>query len=158
MIKVGQGFDVHSFTDHRPLILGGITIPHPQGLAGHSDADVLLHAITDAVLGALGKGDIGTHFPDTDERYEGADSAELLRTVWKMAEEEGYRVGNMDATVIAQRPKLASYIPDIRKRVAVLVKADLSDINVKATTTEHLGFTGREEGMAAMAIVCLVRD
>ncbi|PTX58152.1 2-C-methyl-D-erythritol 2,4-cyclodiphosphate synthase [Melghirimyces profundicolus] len=156
MIRVGQGFDVHQFAEGRPLILGGINIPHPRGLAGHSDADVLLHAITDAVLGALAKGDIGTHFPDTDPSYEGADSAVLLQRVWKMAEEKGYALGNLDATVIAQRPKMAPHIPRIRERVADLLKADLSDINIKATTTERLGFTGREEGIAAMAVVCLV--
>ncbi|SDW89011.1 2-C-methyl-D-erythritol 2,4-cyclodiphosphate synthase [Marininema mesophilum] len=158
MIKVGQGFDVHAFAENRPLILGGITIPYPLGLAGHSDADVLLHAISDAVLGALGEGDIGKHFPDTDPNFKGADSAELMRFVWEMAEAKGYRLGNLDATVIAQRPKMAPYIPEIRGRVAGLVRAEISDINIKATTTEQLGFTGREEGIAAMAIVCLLKN
>lgn len=157
MIRVGQGFDVHQFAQDRPLILGGVNIPYSKGLVGHSDADVLLHTITDAVLGALGKGDIGTHFPDTDPRYEGADSAELLRQVWRMAVEAGYVLGNLDATVIAQKPKMAPHIPAIRERVAQLLKADLSDINIKATTTERLGFTGREEGIASMAVVCLVK-
>lgn len=158
MIRVGQGFDVHAFAEGRPLILGGVNIPHSKGLIGHSDADVLLHTITDAVLGALGKGDIGTHFPDTDPRYKGADSAELLREVWAMAEEAGYVLGNLDATVIAQQPKMAPHIPAIRERVAELLKADLSDLNIKATTTERLGFTGREEGIASMAVVCLVKQ
>ncbi|MDA8353453.1 MAG: 2-C-methyl-D-erythritol 2,4-cyclodiphosphate synthase [Firmicutes bacterium] len=156
MIRVGQGFDVHQFADDRPLILGGIEIPHSRGLSGHSDADVLLHAITDAVLGALGKGDIGTHFPDTDPEYEGADSAKLLREVWLMAEREGFSLGNLDATVIAQKPKMVPYIQQIRERVAGLLHGELSNINIKATTTEHLGFAGREEGIAAMAVVCLV--
>ncbi|MFC4075441.1 2-C-methyl-D-erythritol 2,4-cyclodiphosphate synthase [Salinithrix halophila] len=158
MIKVGQGFDVHAFAEGRPLILGGVTIPYPRGLAGHSDADVLLHTISDAVLGALGKGDIGKHFPDTDPRFKGADSAELMRTVWEMAAEAGYKLGNLDATVIAQKPKMAPFIPEIRERVAELLQAELSDINIKATTTEKLGFTGREEGIAAMAVVCLFRE
>ncbi|SMO80062.1 2-C-methyl-D-erythritol 2,4-cyclodiphosphate synthase [Melghirimyces algeriensis] len=155
MIKVGQGFDVHRFTEGRPLILGGVNIPHPRGLEGHSDADVLLHAITDAILGALGKGDIGTHFPDTDPEFKGVDSAKLLEKVWTMVEESGLMLGNLDATVIAQRPKMAPHISRIRKRVANLLRADVSDINIKATTTERLGFTGREEGIASMAIVCL---
>ncbi|GGA53510.1 2-C-methyl-D-erythritol 2,4-cyclodiphosphate synthase [Kroppenstedtia guangzhouensis] len=157
MIRVGQGFDVHQFAEDRPLILGGVNIPYSKGLVGHSDADVLLHTITDAVLGALGKGDIGTHFPDTDPRYEGADSAELLRQVWRMAVDAGYVLGNLDATVIAQKPKMAPHIPVIRECVAQLLQADLSDINIKATTTERLGFTGREEGIASMAVVCLVK-
>ncbi|MFD1428247.1 2-C-methyl-D-erythritol 2,4-cyclodiphosphate synthase [Kroppenstedtia sanguinis] len=158
MIRVGQGFDVHQFAQDRPLILGGVNIPYSKGLVGHSDADVLLHTITDAILGALGKGDIGTHFPDTDPQYEGADSAKLLREVWKMAVDAGYVLGNLDATVIAQKPKMAPHIPAIRERVAQLLQADLSHINVKATTTEHLGFTGREEGIASMAVVCLVQS
>lgn len=135
MIRVGQGFDVHQFAQDRPLILGGVNIPYSKGLVGHSDADVLLHTITDAILGALGKGDIGTHFPDTDPQYEGADSAKLLREVWKMAVDAGYVLGNLDATVIAQKPKMAPHIPAIRERVAQLLQADLSHINVKATTT-----------------------
>ncbi|MGF7088573.1 2-C-methyl-D-erythritol 2,4-cyclodiphosphate synthase [Kroppenstedtia sanguinis] len=158
MIRVGQGFDVHQFAQDRPLILGGVNIPYSKGLVGHSDADVLLHTITDAILGALGKGDIGTHFPDTDPQYEGADSAKLLREVWKMAVDAGYVLGNLDATVIAQKPKMAPHIPAIRERVAQLLQADLSHINVKATTTEQLGFTGREEGIASMAVVCLVQS
>ncbi|SFS85317.1 2-C-methyl-D-erythritol 2,4-cyclodiphosphate synthase [Marininema halotolerans] len=157
MIKVGQGFDVHAFAEGRPLILGGIAIPYSLGLAGHSDADVLLHAISDAVLGALGEGDIGKHFPDTDPAFEGADSAELMRVVWELAVAKGYTLGNLDATVIAQRPKMAPHIPVIRERIAELLQADVTDINIKATTTEQLGFTGREEGIAAMAVVCLLK-
>lgn len=157
-IKVGQGFDVHRFCQDRPLILGGVEIPHDRGLVGHSDADVLLHAITDAILGAIGQGDIGRHFPDTDPAYEGADSAELLRSVWELAEGTGYRLSNLDATLIAQKPKMAPHIPAIGDRVAALLQVDVADVNIKATTTEHLGFTGREEGIAAMAIVCLIRS
>lgn len=156
-IRVGQGFDVHRWTEGRPFILGGIRIPHDRGLEGHSDADVLLHAITDAILGAIGQGDIGRHFPDTDPAYKGADSAVLLQQVWKLAEQAGYHLGNLDATVVAQSPKMAPYMDRIRVRVAELVKADVSDVNVKATTSERLGFTGREEGVAAMAVVCLIR-
>lgn len=157
MIRIGQGFDVHRFAEGRPLILGGVTIPYPLGLIGHSDADVLLHVISDAVLGALGKGDIGTHFPDTDPQYKGADSGELLRRVWEMAEAEGYHLGNADATIIAERPKMLPYIPEIRERIASLFHAEPSQVNVKATTTESLGFTGRREGIAALAVVCLVK-
>ncbi|PTM54723.1 2-C-methyl-D-erythritol 2,4-cyclodiphosphate synthase [Desmospora activa] len=156
-IKVGQGFDVHGFAPNRPLILGGLEIPYERGLEGHSDADVLLHAITDAILGAIGQGDIGRHFPDTDPAYKGADSAELLQSVWNLVEQAGYRLSNLDATLIAQKPKMAPYIPAIRERVAALLQVDVDDINVKATTTEHLGFVGREEGIAAMAVVCLLR-
>ncbi|GGE21142.1 2-C-methyl-D-erythritol 2,4-cyclodiphosphate synthase [Marinithermofilum abyssi] len=158
MFKIGQGFDVHQFAIGRPLIVGGVEIPHPVGLVGHSDADVLLHAITDAVLGAVGKGDIGTHFPDTDPSYKDADSAELLKQVWEMVNAAGYRLGNVDATIIAQKPKMAPYIPQMRERVAELLQGELSDINIKATTTEKLGFTGREEGIAAMAVVLLVKE
>jgi 2-C-methyl-D-erythritol 2,4-cyclodiphosphate synthase len=158
MIRVGQGFDVHQFAENRPLIVGGVTIPHEKGLLGHSDADVLLHAITDAVLGALALGDIGKHFPDTDPAFKGADSAWLLAKVWKQVKEKGYRLGNVDATIISQKPKMAPYIPAMRARIAELLEADIDQVNVKATTTERLGFTGREEGMAAMAVVCLVKQ
>jgi 2-C-methyl-D-erythritol 2,4-cyclodiphosphate synthase len=158
MIRIGQGFDVHPFQDGLPLILGGVRIPHSRGLAGHSDADVLLHAITDAVLGALGKGDIGTHFPDTDPAFKGADSARLLQTVWEMARGAGYRLGNADATIIAQRPKMLPHIPAMRERIAGLLEAELERVNIKATTTERLGFTGREEGIASLAVVCLVKE
>lgn len=158
MFRIGQGFDVHAFEEGRPLIIGGITIPHTKGLIGHSDADVLLHTVTDAALGAIGKVDIGTHFPDTDDAFKDADSAVLLEKVWAMVKEEGYRLGNIDCTIIAQRPKMAPYIGDIRQRVAELLEADLSQVNVKATTTERLGFPGREEGIAAMATILLMKN
>jgi 2-C-methyl-D-erythritol 2,4-cyclodiphosphate synthase len=158
MIRIGQGFDVHRFQEGRPLILGGVRIPHSHGLVGHSDADVLLHAITDAVLGALGKGDIGTYFPDTDPAFKDADSAELLKEVWEMARSAGYKLGNADATIVAQRPKMLSHIPAMRERIAELLEADVERVNIKATTTERLGFTGREEGIASLAVVCLVKE
>ena len=158
MFRIGQGFDVHAFAEGRPLIIGGITIPHTKGLIGHSDADVLLHTVTDAALGAIGKVDIGTHFPDTDDAFKDADSAILLEKVWAMVKEEGYVLGNIDCTIIAQRPKMAPYIGDIRERVAELLEADLSQVNVKATTTERLGFPGREEGIAAMATILLMKN
>lgn len=158
MFRIGQGFDVHAFEEGRPLIIGGITIPHTKGLIGHSDADVLLHTVTDAALGAIGKVDIGTHFPDTDDAFKDADSAILLEKVWAMVKEEGYRLGNIDCTIIAQRPKMAPYIGEIRERVAELLEADLSQVNVKATTTERLGFPGREEGIAAMATILLMKN
>lgn len=155
MIRVGQGFDVHKFEDNRPLIIGGITIPHDRGLAGHSDADVLLHTITDAALGAIGEGDIGRHFPDTDADYKDADSAVLLKEIWALVERRGYKLGNIDCTIIAERPKMAPYIEEIRMRVAELLRADVSQVNIKATTTEKLGFTGRKEGIASMATILL---
>jgi 2-C-methyl-D-erythritol 4-phosphate cytidylyltransferase/2-C-methyl-D-erythritol 4-phosphate cytidylyltransferase/2-C-methyl-D-erythritol 2,4-cyclodiphosphate synthase len=158
MFRIGQGFDVHAFAEGRPLVIGGVTIPHERGLLGHSDADVLLHAIADAVLGALGLGDIGKHFPDTDPKYKDADSAKLLGHVWLLAKERGYRLGNVDATIIAQRPKMAPHIPRMVETIARVLEADdPSRVNVKATTTERLGFTGREEGIAAQAVVCLVK-
>lgn len=155
MIRVGQGFDVHKFEEGRPLIIGGITIPHERGLAGHSDADVLLHTITDAALGAIGEGDIGRHFPDTDEAFKDADSAILLEKIWQLVTERGYQLGNIDCTVIAERPKMSPHIEKIQTRVAELLQADISQVNVKATTSEKLGFTGREEGIAAMATILL---
>ena len=155
MIRVGQGFDVHKFEEGRPLIIGGITIPHDRGLVGHSDADVLLHTITDAALGAIGEGDIGRHFPDTDEAFKDADSGILLERIWALVDERGYKLGNIDCTVIAERPKMSPHIEAIEKRVAQLLQADVSQINVKATTSEKLGFTGREEGIAAMATILL---
>jgi len=158
MIRIGQGFDVHAFAEGRPLVVGGVRIPHERGLLGHSDADVLLHAIADAVLGALGLGDIGKHFPDTDPAYKDADSAKLLEHVWSLAKERGWRLGNVDATIIAQRPKMAPHIPRMVETIARVLEADEpSQVNVKATTTERLGFTGREEGIAAQAVVCLVK-
>ncbi|WP_310551851.1 2-C-methyl-D-erythritol 2,4-cyclodiphosphate synthase [Paenibacillus glufosinatiresistens] len=158
MIAVGQGFDVHQLVEGRPCIIGGVTIPYEKGLLGHSDADVLLHAISDAILGALGLGDIGRHFPDTDPAFKDADSVKLLERVWSMAREKGYRLGNIDSTIIAQRPKMAPYIPAMAEMIAKTLEADVSRVNVKATTTEQLGFTGRGEGIAAQSIVCLVQD
>ncbi|MCY8232368.1 2-C-methyl-D-erythritol 2,4-cyclodiphosphate synthase [Priestia endophytica] len=154
-IRIGQGFDVHKFAEDRPLIIGGVNVPHDKGLIGHSDADVLLHAISDAILGAVGEGDIGKHFPDTDEAFKNADSAKLLQHVWAIVEEKGYTLGNLDCTIIAQKPKMAPYIEEIRARIAELLKATKDQINVKATTTEKLGFTGREEGIASQAAVLL---
>lgn len=157
MMRVGQGFDVHEFADNRPLIIGGVAIPYERGLIGHSDADVLLHTITDAALGAIGEGDIGRHFPDTDPDFKDADSAKLLEHIWKLVDERGYKLGNIDCTIIAQKPKMAPHIETIRARVAKLLQADTSQVNVKATTTERLGFTGREEGIAAMATILLIK-
>lgn len=157
-MRIGNGFDVHQLVEGRPLIIGGITIPYERGLLGHSDADVLLHAVTDALLGAIGEGDIGRHFPDTDERFRGADSVDLLRQVWQMVKSKGYLLGNADCTIIAQKPRLAPYIAEMRGVIAKELEADLSQVNVKATTTEKLGFTGREEGIAAQAVVLLLTD
>ena len=154
-IRIGQGYDVHRLTEGRRLILGGGEIPWEKGLLGHSDADVLLHALMDAMLGAAALGDIGAIFPDTDIRYEGADSMELLRQVKALLDEKGWRVGNMDATIIAQKPKLSPFIPAMRKNIADLLGIDLSAVSVKATTEEHLGFTGRGEGISAQAVVLL---
>ncbi|MFF2484038.1 2-C-methyl-D-erythritol 2,4-cyclodiphosphate synthase [Paenibacillus sp. NPDC058071] len=158
MIRVGQGFDVHQLTEGRPCIIGGVTIPYEKGLLGHSDADVLLHAITDAVLGALGLGDIGKHFPDTDAAFKDADSLKLLEQVWVLVKERGYKLGNIDSTIIAQRPKMQPYIPQMAEIIAKALEADVSQVNVKATTTEQLGFTGRGEGIAAQSVVCLVKE
>lgn len=157
-IRVGQGFDVHAFASGRKCIIGGVDIPFEKGLLGHSDADVLLHAVSDAIFGALGQGDIGKHFPDTDPQYKDADSLQLLAQVWGLAKKMGYRLGNLDATVIAQRPKMAPHIPQMAANIAELLGAEASQINIKATTTEKLGFTGREEGIAAQAVVCLIKD
>lgn len=158
MLKVGQGFDVHQLVEDRPCIIGGVEIPFEKGLLGHSDADVLLHAISDAILGALGLGDIGRHFPDTDPAFKDADSVVLLERVWEMAGERGYSLGNLDATLIAQKPKMAPYIPQMVAVIAHTLGTEAERINVKATTTEQLGFTGRGEGIAAQCIVCLVSN
>jgi 2-C-methyl-D-erythritol 2,4-cyclodiphosphate synthase len=155
MFRIGQGFDVHAFAENRPCIIGGITIPYELGLLGHSDADVLLHTIADACLGAMALGDIGKHFPDTDPAFKDADSEVLLRHVWQLVKEKGYKLGNLDCTVIAQAPKMAPYIDQIRENVAGMLDAEPGQINVKATTTEQLGFTGRKEGIAAQAVVLL---
>lgn len=155
-MRIGNGFDVHAFAAGRPLVIGGVAIPFDRGLAGHSDADVLLHAIADAVLGALALGDIGVHFPDTDPRWQGADSRMLLRHVVALARERGYAVGNVDATVVAQAPRLRPHVDAMRGNIAADLGCDPSAVSVKATTTERLGFTGREEGIAALAAILLV--
>ena len=156
-MRIGHGYDVHRLTEGRDLILGGVKIEHSLGLLGHSDADVLLHAVSDALLGAAALGDIGKHFPDTDPRYAGADSRVLLRKVVRLIGEAGYRVGNVDATVLAQRPKLAPHIQQMRENIAADLGVEVGRVSVKATTEEHLGFTGREEGIAAHA-VCLLEE
>ncbi len=154
-IRVGHGFDVHAFAEGRRLVIGGVDIPHRRGLAGHSDADVLLHAICDALLGAAGLGDIGRHFPDTDARYRGIDSRELLRHVVGQLRDLGWQIANVDATIIAQAPKMSPHIPAMCAHIAADLGLPAEAVNVKATTTERLGFTGREEGIAAEA-VCLI--
>ena len=154
-MRIGHGYDVHRLVSGRALILGGVTIPYEKGLDGHSDADVLVHAVMDALLGAAAMGDIGKLFPDTDDRYLGADSIALLREVDRRLTEAGYRLGNLDVTVIAQRPKLAPYINQMRQNLAAALRTELQNVSVKATTEEHLGFTGSGEGIAAHA-VCLL--
>jgi len=155
LMRIGHGFDVHRLVADRPLVLGGVTVPWHLGLLGHSDADVLLHAICDAMLGALGLGDIGKHFPDTDSAYQGIDSTRLLAQVVALAAARGWQVGNLDATVVAQQPKLAPYIPAMVARIAEVCRVEVERINVKATTTEQLGYTGRGEGIAAYAVVLM---
>ena len=157
-IRVGHGYDVHKFADDRKLILGGVEIPYEKGLLGHSDADVLVHAIMDSLLGAAALGDIGTHFPDTDMKYKGADSIELLKEVMKILSEKGYTVSNIDATVIAQKPKLKPYIEDMRKCIANAMNTDIDNISIKATTEEKLGFTGRLEGISAHCVALTMRS
>lgn len=154
-IRIGQGFDVHAFTAGDHVMLGGVRIPHSHGLKAHSDGDVALHALADALLGALALGDIGHFFPDTDPAWRGADSAVLLQKVYEHIIAAGYQLGNADITVIAQKPKMAPHIGAMRARIAALLDADAGQISVKATTTEHLGFTGREEGIAVTAVVLL---
>ena len=155
--RVGNGFDVHPLVAGRRLVLGGVTLPFDRGLAGHSDADVLLHAICDAVLGAIGEGDLGRHFHDTDAAYKDADSRVLLKSVWKRAVAAGYALGNVDVTVIAEAPRLAPYVAQMAANIAADLDAATTQVNVKATTSEGLGFTGRGEGIAALATVLLVR-
>ena len=157
-MRIGHGYDVHAFEASRPLILGGLEIPHDFGLKGHSDADVLLHTIADAILGALALGDIGKFFPDTDDKFKDADSSLLLAEVVEMMQQKGYKIGNIDAVVIAERPKLRGYIDQMRGNVAALLKTDISNVNIKATTSEKLGFTGREEGIASEAVVLLKKQ
>ena len=156
-MRIGHGYDVHRLVEGRDLILGGVKIDYEKGLLGHSDADVLLHAVSDALLGAAGLGDIGRHFPDTDPKYKGADSLELLREVGRKISEKGFRVGNIDVTMIAQKPKLKDFIPQMQENIAAAVGVAPDRVNVKATTEEKLGFTGSGEGMACHA-VCLLEE
>ncbi len=156
-MRIGHGYDVHRFAPDRELILGGVKIPFEMGLLGHSDADVLLHAVSDALLGAAALGDIGKHFPDTDPKYKGADSALLLKEVGKLIRQAGYSVSNVDATVLAQKPKIGGYTRQMRENIARALDVDLSRVSVKATTEEGLGFTGNMEGMACHA-VCLLNE
>ncbi|OYW96327.1 MAG: 2-C-methyl-D-erythritol 2,4-cyclodiphosphate synthase [Alishewanella sp. 32-51-5] len=157
-IRIGHGFDVHAFGGDGPVTLGGVKIDYPQGLVAHSDGDVVLHALADALLGALALGDIGHHFPDTDAAFKGIDSRILLRRVFTEVQQRGYRIGNLDLTVMAQAPKLAPHILAMRQLIAADLQCELSQVNVKATTTEKLGFVGRKEGIAAEAVVLLCRE
>ena len=157
-MRIGQGFDVHRLVEGRLLVLGGVTIPYKYGLLGHSDADVLIHAIMDALLGAIGAGDIGQHFPDNDPRYLGAESTELLKRVNAMVKEAGFKVVNLDATIIAERPKLAEYLDQMRRNIALIIGIEVELVNIKATTTEGLGYTGRGEGIGAMAVVLVEKE
>lgn len=152
MTRFGMGYDVHQLVENRKLIIGGVDIPYEKGLLGHSDADVLLHAISDALLGAAALGDIGKHFPDTNPRYKGADSLKLLEEVGNLLAEKGYVVGNVDATIVAQRPKMLPHIPQMRENIARVLRVDIDQINVKATTEEHLGFTGSGQGISSYAV------
>ena len=151
MIRIGQGYDVHRLVEGRKLIIGGVDIPHNIGLLGHSDADVLLHAISDAILGAAALGDIGKHFPDTDPKFKGADSLVLLSHCGKLVREKGYRINNIDATIVAQRPKMAPHIQTMRENIARALEIEINQVNVKATTEEKLGFTGTEQGISSYA-------
>ncbi len=155
--RIGQGFDVHKFSEDRDLFIGGVKIPFEKGLLGHSDADVLLHAICDAMLGALALGDIGIHFPDTDQSYKNIDSKILLNNVYTLIKSKGYEIGNIDSTLLLQRPKISSFIPKMIEVISNLLSIDKEQVSIKATTTEKLGFVGREEGVAAMATVLLFK-
>lgn len=157
MIRIGHGFDVHAFGGEGPIIIGGVAIPYQQGLLAHSDGDVALHALTDALLGAVALGDIGKLFPDTDMQYKGADSRGLLREAYGQVQKKGYKVGNVDVTIIAQAPKMRPYIDEMRAKIAQDLCCDIEQVNVKATTTEKLGFTGRGEGIACEAVVLVVK-
>lgn len=157
MIRIGHGYDVHRLENGRRLILGGVQIPYPQGLSGHSDADVLTHAVMDALFGAAGLGDIGMHFPDTDDRFEGINSLILARETVALVQDAGYSICNIDSTLIAQAPKLSPYLPQMRKALSQALQINTDQINIKATTEEHLGFTGRKEGIAAHAVCLLER-
>ncbi len=157
-MRIGHGYDVHRLVEGRNLIMGGVEIPWEKGLLGHSDADVLLHAIADGILGAIGEGDIGRHFPDTDPAFKGADSMKLLAQVMKLADDRGYALGNLDATIIAQKPKMAPHISGMRENIAMVLNAAVEQVNVKATTEEGLGFTGVGEGISAHAVVLMVKN
>lgn len=157
MTRFGMGYDVHQLVENRKLIIGGVDIPYEKGLLGHSDADVLLHAISDALLGAAALGDIGKHFPDTDPRYKGADSLKLLEEVGNLLTAKGYVVGNVDATIVAQKPKMLPHIPQMRENIARVLRVDIDQINVKATTEEHLGFTGSGQGISSYAVAGIER-
>lgn len=158
MIKIGFGYDAHRLVGGRPLIIGGIKIPFDFGLLGHSDADVLTHAIMDGILGALAMGDIGTHFPDTDPAYKDADSLIMLQKVMELVKQESYRVNNLDSTIIAERPKLATYIPDMKEKLYEVLQVRPDQLNIKATTTEGMGFCGKREGIEAYSVVTLVKN
>ena len=158
MIRIGHGFDVHAFGEDRPLIIGGVEVPYHTGFIAHSDGDVALHALTDALLGAAALGDIGKLFPDTDMRYKNVDSRELLREAFRQVRTKGYKVGNIDVTIIAQAPKMRSYIDDMRGVIATDLQCDIESVNIKATTTEKLGFTGRSEGIACEAVALLIKQ
>lgn len=155
-MRIGHGYDVHRLTENRPLIIGGVNIPHTLGLLGHSDADVLTHAIMDALLGACAMGDIGLHFPDTDEKYKGADSLALLSEVCRLIRSKGYEIGNIDSTILAQKPKLRPFIPQMTEKIAKVCGIEISQLNIKATTEEGLGFTGSEQGIAAHAVALIL--
>ncbi len=157
MIRIGHGFDVHKFGGEGPVIIGGVAVPYEQGLLAHSDGDVALHALTDALLGAIAAGDIGRHFPDTDDKWKGANSRELLKDVYQRVKKQGYVLGNADVTIMAQAPKMAPHIELMCQAIADDLETSLGNVNVKATTTERLGFTGRKEGIAAEAVVLLVK-
>ena len=158
LFRVGQGYDVHRFEAGRELWLGGVKIEYPLGLKGHSDADVLLHAISDALLGALALRDIGYHFPDNDPKYKGADSKQLLKEVARLVLQKGYKVGNIDATVVAEQPKINPYVPAMQEVIAQLLSVDIDQVSIKATTNEQMGFTGRQEGILALATALVYRD
>lgn len=154
-MRIGLGYDVHKLVEGRPLIIGGVNVPHEKGLLGHSDADVLIHAIMDGILGALALGDIGKHFPDTDEKYKGADSMKLLECVNDLINEKGYEINNIDSIIVAQSPKMAPYIEQMRRNIATVLNTDIDNISVKATTEEGLGFTGKKQGISSQSI-CLL--
>jgi 2-C-methyl-D-erythritol 2,4-cyclodiphosphate synthase len=156
-IRTGIGFDVHAFAKNRRLIIGGIEIPYEKGLEGHSDADVLLHAIADALLGSLSLGDIGQHFPDSDEKYNNLDSSILLKNVYEMIKQKGYLLGNLDSVIALQKPKIKEYIPQMKNKIAEILETTNNKISIKATTTENLGFVGRQEGVTAMATVIILK-